>query len=103
MMEDGFCPDIVLCDVNMEPMDGLTFLRKVRTSHDPARIALHVIMLTGATDAETVRSAVTLGISSYLVKPVSPARLAERLTAALQGGPGQAVLSTAAPKVLRRR
>jgi response regulator of citrate/malate metabolism len=87
----------------MEPMDGLAFLRQLRTGRDPIRIAMHVIMLTGASDPETVRTAVTLGVSSYLVKPISLTRLTERLTAALQGGLGHTALNTAAPKVLRRR
>jgi two-component system chemotaxis response regulator CheY len=103
LMDEGFCPDVVLCDVNMEPMDGLTFLRQLRASHDPARMAVHVIMLTAASDPDTVRAAKTLKVSGYLVKPVSVARLAERLTAALQSGQGQAVISPVAPKVLRQR
>jgi two-component system chemotaxis response regulator CheY len=103
VMDEGYSPDVVLCDVHMEPMDGLTFLRQLRASRDPARIALHVIMLTAASDPETVRVAVTLGVAGYVVKPVSPARLAERLSAALLGGAGRTVLNTTAPKVLRHR
>jgi two-component system chemotaxis response regulator CheY len=103
LMEEGFSPDVVLCDVHMEPMDGLAFLRQLRASRDPARTTLHVIMLTAASDPETVRAAVTLGVSSYLVKPVSLKRLEERLSAALQGGSGHMVPNTAAPKVMRRR
>jgi len=103
LLEEGFSPDVVLCDVHMEPMDGLTFLRQLRTSRDPARIALHVIMLTAASDPETVRKAVALGIAGYVVKPVSPSRLAERLSAALLGGAGRTALNTTAPKVLRQR
>ena len=36
LMEAGFSPDIVLCEVHMEPTDGLTFLQQVRASRDPA-------------------------------------------------------------------
>ncbi len=103
LLDKGFSPDVVLCDVQMAPMDGLTFLRQLRKSNDPARAALHVVMLTAASDPDTVKSAVKLGISGYLVKPVSMTRLAERLTAALQTGQGDEAVNGVAPKVLRRR
>jgi two-component system CitB family response regulator len=42
-----------------------------------------IIMLTAATDEATVRAAVALGIRAYMVKPVSPKQLSDRLSAVL--------------------
>ncbi|MGL1409569.1 response regulator, partial [Vibrio parahaemolyticus] len=42
-----FSPDIVFCDIDMAPMNGLTFLKELRRSPDIARAqTLPVIMLT---------------------------------------------------------
>lgn len=86
----GHRPGPVLCDVRMAPMDGLTFLRRLRADPDRALAKAHVVMLTGATDDEALRTARGLGIGGYLVKPVWPSALAERLAIVLGGrsGPG---------------
>lgn len=84
LLDGGFLPDLVFCDFKMEPMDGLTFMRQVRESADPVRAGLPLIMLTAATDEETVRTALGLGVGGYLLKPVSPKMLADRMNAALR-------------------
>ena len=84
VLDAGFLPDVVFCDFQMEPMDGLTFVRRIRESPDPVRAKLPIIMLTAATDEATVRTAVGLGIGGYMVKPVSPKQLGERIDATLK-------------------
>jgi two-component system chemotaxis response regulator CheY len=83
----------------MAPMDGLAFMRQLRASSDPARARIPIIMLTAATDEATVRAAVALGIRGYVVKPVSPKQLSDRLSAVLreQDEPG-----TVDPKAPRK-
>jgi two-component system chemotaxis response regulator CheY len=83
----GFRPDLVLCDVRMAPMDGLGFLAHLRKSPDPVLAKTPVIMLTGATDEASVRAARGLGVGGYLVKPVSPGALAERVKQVLCTAP----------------
>jgi two-component system chemotaxis response regulator CheY len=83
LLSYGYRPALVLCDVHMAPMDGLAFLRHLRAGSDPVQAKVPIIMLTGATDEETVRAARGLGIGGYLVKPVSPATLAERVNTVL--------------------
>ncbi len=83
MLTDGFLPDVVLCDFRMAPMDGISFMRQVRAFSDPARAQTPIITLTAATDEATVRAAVALGIRGYVVKPVSPKQLSDRLSAVL--------------------
>jgi len=74
-------PDLVICDVQMQPMDGVTFLGQLRSLADPLRAGLPVIMLTSVTQENTVRGTKGLGVSGYLVKPISPKQLTDRITA----------------------
>jgi two-component system chemotaxis response regulator CheY len=74
-------PELVLCDINMEPMNGLRFVEQLRNHKDSALRDIAVIMLTMQSDAATVEYAANLNIRGYLVKPVSPKQLTHRLQA----------------------
>jgi DNA-binding NtrC family response regulator len=65
--------DVVLLDVMMPGMDGLTTLRRLKA----ARPELQVIMLSGRESAPTIVEAVQLGAVDYVVKPDDPAGLGE--------------------------
>ena len=84
LLAAGFEPSIVLCDVQMAPMDGLSFLQNLRASNNRVRAALPVLMLTAVSDEPTMVLASQLGISGYLLKPVSPSQIALRINAVLQ-------------------
>lgn len=76
--------DCVLCDWNMEPVDGLEVLRSIRAGlvrNTPRD--LPVIMLTGHADETVVRTAMAMDASGYLVKPVSMDRLVTTIKRAL--------------------
>jgi two-component system chemotaxis response regulator CheY len=77
--------DLVIVDVNMPRMDGLSFLRALRQrSEDIASLPTLVISTeAGAQDIEDARAA---GGNFYLVKPVSEADLL-RHVAVLTGAP----------------
>jgi two-component system chemotaxis response regulator CheY len=78
-------PDLILCDIHMEPVGGLEFLGKLRRLSNPAYANLPVIFLTGDANADTVMVARKLNVSGYLVKPVSLDQLKTRVDAALRG------------------
>jgi CheY-like chemotaxis protein len=59
-------PDVVLLDIMMPVMDGLTFLEIVR--QNPQWEALPVILMTGRSDAAAMNKAQELGAKEYLVK-----------------------------------
>ena len=64
--------DCVLCDWNMEPMDGLTLLSLIRSGAvEPVERDLRFIMLTGHAELPLVQAAVASDVSGFLVKPVS--------------------------------
>ena len=76
-------PDVVLCDIHMEPVNGLEFLRKVRSLPNEEYSEVPVVFLTSDKQKDTVLNARDLHVDGYLAKPVSQKKLAERLDAVL--------------------
>ncbi|XVS64216.1 response regulator [Actinosynnema sp. CA-299493] len=68
-------PDLVLLDVYLPDVDGLAVLRELRGVADD----VDVIVITAATDVETVRSAMRGGVLHYLIKPFEYAALRDQL------------------------
>ena len=64
--EDTF--DIILTDCNMPVMDGLTFVKEVRTRN----ASIPVIMVTTESERSRVIIAIEAGVSDYIVKPFTP-------------------------------
>jgi two-component system chemotaxis response regulator CheY len=77
----GRSVDLVLCDCQMAPMDGLAFLERLRITR--AGAGMPVIMLTASSDEEEAWRARELKVAAWLVKPVTPATLAAQVAAAL--------------------
>lgn len=79
--------DLVLCDVEMRPMDGLAFLAEVRT--DPASVDLPVILMTNRSDETRQAEARRLGATALISKPVEidslRKMLAEAFSSQVQG------------------
>jgi response regulator of citrate/malate metabolism len=69
--------DLVLLDIHLPDMTGIDLCRSMRT----AGIETDAIAVTAARDASIVRSAVSLGIVQYLIKPFSFSAFAEKLRA----------------------
>jgi two-component system chemotaxis response regulator CheY len=76
-------PDLVLCDVHMEPVGGRAFLKQLREAKLPGIAATPVIFLTGDAQRDTVLFAKEHAINGYLVKPVSPTDLKAHIDAVL--------------------
>ena len=74
-----FATDLVISDWNMQPIDGLDFVRMVRTSSDSPNPYVPVIMLTGHTETNRVMEARDAGITEFLAKPVSARGLYQRI------------------------
>ena len=77
-------PDVILCDIHMEPMDGLYFLKKLRDLGKPGISDLPVVFLTADTHQATVMAAKSLQVDAYIAKPISPKALQEKLDAVLR-------------------
>jgi response regulator of citrate/malate metabolism len=76
-LADTLHPDLVLMDIYLPDVDGLTTLKQMLTRPSPPA----AIVISAANDVASVRSALRLGVTDYLVKPFAFAALAERLTA----------------------
>lgn len=74
-------PDLVLLDIWMPGLDGLTVLRRARAMD----ASLPIIMLTAHNDEDAMRKARGLGAFDYMVKPINLDTLAVRASAALHG------------------
>ncbi len=80
---EGFLPAVVFCDLHMKPMDGLSFLLKLRKGEDMRLRGLPVVMLTSEMRDEAINVAKTLKASDYIVKPTSRVEVKAALERAL--------------------
>lgn len=64
-------PDILITDIKMPFMDGLELSRLIKQEMPDIRI----IILSGYDEFEYAKEAINIGITDYLVKPVSGAQL----------------------------
>src|SRR5947208_8821280 len=60
-------PDLILCDVNMEKMDGYRTLSSMRS--EPTTASIPFILMTGLADNAGMRHGMELGADDYLPKP----------------------------------
>ena len=67
--------DLVLTDIRMPRMDGLDFIRAVRSEMSDRVLPIIIISTKGAD--EDVKLGMSLGASGYLSKPISMPRLKE--------------------------
>ncbi|MEJ5376211.1 MAG: response regulator [bacterium] len=82
MLESGGDIQIVIADILMPEMDGLELLEKIRCSAELREIP--VVLCSSAADRENVRRAALLGCKHYLVKPIQPALLLEKVLGILR-------------------
>lgn len=75
-------PDLVLCDVNMERVDGYLTLSALRS--EPATAAIPFILMTGLADHAGMRHGMELGADDYLPKPFTLEALYAAVEARLQ-------------------
>lgn len=76
-LAESLHPDLVLMDIYLPDIDGLRTLQQMLTRPSPPA----AIVISAANDVASIRSALRLGVTDYLVKPFGFAALAERLTA----------------------
>ena len=68
---------LVISDLQMPVMGGLNFIAALRSREKTRHVP--VVVLTSVHEVETVVRAKTLEVSGYLLKPVTPERLLERV------------------------
>ena len=87
--EDAVCkaaklaPDVILMDLKMPVMDGVTAIRQISSSSP----GIKIIALTSYIEREQVQEALQAGALGYLLKNVTAHDLAEAIRAAFRGDP----------------
>jgi DNA-binding NarL/FixJ family response regulator len=79
--EEGRRPDVVLMDLQMEPLDGIESTRQIRARYDD----VEVVALTSFGEDERVHAALEAGASGYLLKDSDVDEIARAVRAARRG------------------
>lgn len=69
--------DLILCDINMPVMDGLEFVKHLRTVENAK--GTPVIMITTEGSETHVLEAISAGASGYIRKPFTPDQVKEHV------------------------
>ncbi|MFF4779096.1 response regulator [Microtetraspora fusca] len=89
---DAHAPDVVLMDLRMPRVDGITATRRLRARARPPEV---IVLTTFDTD-ENVLHALRAGAAGFLLKDTSPPQIVEAITRVAAGDP---ILS---PRITRR-
>jgi two-component system chemotaxis response regulator CheY len=69
--------DLILCDWTMPVMSGLELLNKVRSDDELKNIPF--VMITAEAQKDNIAKAVEAGITNYVMKPFTAAKISEIL------------------------
>jgi len=75
-MYQQFSPDMVLLDINMPKMDGITVLKRIMAINNRTL----VVMLTSLNTLETVKECIDNGAWNYILKNTTAGELHEAIS-----------------------
>lgn len=75
--------DLAIVDFNMFPLDGVEFTRLVRNSPDSVNPYLPIIMMTGHSEKSRVYEARDVGVTEFVVKPITAKAVLDRIQAVI--------------------
>ena len=84
LIKSGVTPDIIILDWNMPTLDGIDFIRLVRTGEDSPNPYVPIIMMTAHSEYDKVIMARDSGVTEILVKPLSATTLFSRIASIIQ-------------------
>ncbi len=61
------CPDLIISDIRMPLMDGLSMIQKLRDE----KLSFEAVLLTGYSEFDYAKKAINLAVIDYLLKPVN--------------------------------
>lgn len=73
-------PEIVLADINMPLMDGLTFIDEAKKIQPQIKF----VIITGYNNFDYAKRAISLGVRNYLLKPIEQEELTDTLRTIMQ-------------------
>ena len=89
-------PDVVLLDVDMPGVDGITFCRSLKGS--PETEDIRVVLLTGSVGGDARAAAAACGADAFVEKPFSPLDLLATIEQVAARGPDPAVATPREPR-----
>ncbi|MBI9075877.1 MAG: response regulator [Desulfatibacillum sp.] len=72
MRKEGTVPSLILTDINMPRMDGITFISKVKKTEFKF---LPILVLTTESERDMIEKGKAAGASGWLIKPFHPEQL----------------------------
>ena len=75
--------DLVITDVNMPDMNGLKFIQMIRSGKTRAKPETRIMVLTLFSQTEILSATLALDVNGFLVKPIIPSVLEEKLARAM--------------------
>jgi two-component system, OmpR family, response regulator MprA len=78
---EGWTPDLLIVDVMMPRLDGMTFVRAIKGRNDTKPIP--VIFLTAKNDPKSMIAGINLGARYYITKPFVVEELISKIQKAL--------------------
>lgn len=75
---------IIISDWRMEPMDGLTFVRKLRDQKNSPNPFVPVIFCSAYTEQELIERARDMGVNEVIAKPINIGNIESRIRAVLE-------------------
>jgi two-component system chemotaxis response regulator CheY len=69
--------DLIITDWNMPEMDGLTFVKTLRSKDEFKEVP--ILMVTTEAAKEDILTALRSGVNNYVVKPFTPETLQEKI------------------------
>jgi two-component system chemotaxis response regulator CheY len=76
-MQQGVIPDVIVADINMPELNGIEFIKQIRSSGFFKDIPL--IMLSGNEGSAEKIKCLKAGADDYLIKPFNPEELEARI------------------------
>ncbi|MDH5425890.1 MAG: EAL domain-containing protein [Gammaproteobacteria bacterium] len=71
--------DLILTDIDMPDMSGLEFIKMIRTDKTSAAYDSNIVIMTSLGSVEVLSSALALDANGFLVKPLTPNMLNQKL------------------------
>ena len=79
---ESYEPDVILLDVMLPDMDGVSLCRTIRSNPKTAHIP--ILVISALSDANTLNDALLFGATDFVVKPVHYNELKTRIDRAAQ-------------------
>lgn len=72
-------PDAILLDLTMPELDGFGFLEALRKLKTPGMEKVNIVVITSSINPKDIERVRSLGVTNYLIKPVTIEKLKEAL------------------------